>query len=64
MKTEKILSELTIRVRQHFRLDNREAIAAVCMSRIGNELSARGNVKNLSIDELSEELFQEIALAE
>ncbi|MDE6415999.1 MAG: hypothetical protein K2K68_03105 [Duncaniella sp.] len=64
MKTEKILSELAIRVGKRFHLDSREAIAAVCMSRIGNELSAGGNSRNLSIDELSEKLFREISLAE
>ncbi len=64
MKTEQILSELTIRVRERFNLSSREAVAAVCMSRLGNEIHAFGNPRNLSIDELSDELFREIAHAE
>ncbi len=64
MKTEKILSELVIRVKNHFNLTSRDAIAAVCRSPLGNDIHEYGNKDNLTIDELAEIMFRQIANAE
>lgn len=61
---EKILSELLIRVKEHFNLSGGDALASVAESHLANELSEKGNVKNLTIDELSQKLFLEIARGE
>ncbi len=61
---EKILSELLIRVKEHFNLSAGDALASVAESHLANELSEKGNIRNLSIDELSSQLFLEIARGE
>lgn len=61
---EQILSELVIRVAEHFNLEPHDALAAVAQSKLANELTNDGNVRNLSADELCSELYDEIARGE
>ena len=61
MPTEKILTELVLRTAQHFHLNPQDALATVAMSRMANELSEKGNCNNLSIDELTAQLLDEIS---
>lgn len=61
---EQILSELVIRVAEHFNLEPHDALAAVAQSKLANELTNDGNVRNLSVDELCSELYDEIARGE
>lgn len=61
---EKILSELVSKVAKHFNLDPQDALAAVAQSGLANELSHSGNVRNLSFDQLCEEIYDEIANGE
>ena len=58
---DKILSELVIKVIEHFNMNPQDALAAVAQSRLANELSRDGNSRNLSIEELCSELYDEIA---
>lgn len=41
-----------------------EALAAVAQSKIANELSDYGNKDNLSVDQISQKLYNEIAMVE
>lgn len=61
---EKILSELVAKVAEHFKFDSEDSLAAVAQSRIANELALVGNVRNLSIDQICAEVYNEIAVAE
>lgn len=61
---EKILSMLVVNVSEHFGFNTQEALAAVAQSKIANELSDNGNKADLSIDQLSQKLYNEIAMAE
>lgn len=61
---EEILSELTDRVTVKFNLDMQDALAAVAQSRIADRLVREGNREDLSVDELAEILYNEIATAE
>lgn len=61
---ENILSVLVLRVIEHFGLNGEDALAAVAQSSLANELSQKGNIHNLSVDQLSEKLFLEIANGE
>lgn len=61
---DKILSELVIKVIEHFNINPQDALAAVAQSRLANELSRDGNTRNLSIEELCSELYDEIAKGE
>ena len=61
---DKILSELVIKVIEHFNMNPQDALAAVAQSRLANELSRDGNTRNLSIEELCSELYDEIAKGE
>lgn len=60
----KILSELAVKVSEYFHLDSLDALAAVSQSRLANELSSVGNVRNLTMDELCKELYNEISMGE
>ncbi|MBD5356775.1 MAG: hypothetical protein HDR88_07205 [Bacteroides sp.] len=60
---EEILSELVIRVANHFDLNSYDALAIVAQSKIANELSLKGNHQNLTLNKLSEQLYEEIAKA-
>lgn len=64
MSIESILSELVIKTAGHFGLESSEALAAVAQSRLADELCSHGNLRNLTIDQLCSELFDEIARAE
>lgn len=64
MSVENILSELVIKTAGHFGLESDEALAAVAQSRLADELSSHGNHRNLTIEQLCSELFNEIARAE
>ena len=60
---EKILSELVIKTAKHFNIDPQDALAAVTQSNLANELCHKGNVNNLTIEQLCEMLYKEIAMA-
>lgn len=61
---EKILSQLVNRTANHFNLGNDEALAIVAQSRLANELTAHGNIRNLVMEDMCAELFEEIAKGE
>ncbi|MDE6669057.1 MAG: hypothetical protein K2K26_05190 [Muribaculaceae bacterium] len=61
---EKLLAELVFKVADHFNLDAQEALAVVAQSKLANELSRNGNCYNLTLNQLSEKLYDEIAKAE
>lgn len=61
---DKILTELLVRVKEHFNLSSSDALASVAESPLANELSKKGNIWKMSIDELSQRLFLEIARGE
>ncbi len=61
MPTEKILTELVLRTAQRFNLSTQDALDTVAMSRLANELSEKGNYNNLSLDELTAQLLNEIS---
>lgn len=61
---DKILSELVLKVARHFNLPPQEAVAVVAQSKLANELSSNGNIANKSLDQLSSELYEEIAKAQ
>ena len=61
---EYILSELVIRVADYFNFDPQDALAAVAQSKLANELTRDGNVRNMSIEQLSSEICNEIARGE
>ena len=61
---EKILTELVGKVAKHFNLDLPDALAAGAHSRVAKELSLSGNVRNLSLDQLCVEIYDEIANGE
>ncbi len=58
---ETLLTNLVIRVARHFNLDQIDAIAAVAQSRVANDLSENGNPDNLTIDQLCDKVYGEIA---
>lgn len=64
MSIDKLLEMLMINVQDHFNLSGEDALAAVAQSKLANELAECGNVHNLTIEELSEKLYREIAMAE
>lgn len=61
MPTERILTELVLRTARHFNLAPQDALATVAMSRMANELSEKGNCNNLSLDQLTAQLLDEIS---
>ncbi|MDE6436529.1 MAG: hypothetical protein K2K69_03360 [Muribaculaceae bacterium] len=63
-KIENILSDLVIKTAEHFQLAPQDALAAVAQSGLADELSRNGNVRNLSIEQLCQELYAEISRAE
>lgn len=60
---EKILSELVIKAAKHFNFESEDALAAVAQSHLANDLCQNGNPHNLSVDQLSEKLYNEISNA-
>ncbi len=64
MPIEKLLGELVVNVAEHFNLSGEDALAAVALSKLANELAEHGNVQNLTLEELSEQLYKEISMAE
>jgi hypothetical protein len=56
----KLLSRLTTYIAMELHLSTMEAVGAVCMSKVANELSAGKIAKGTSFDELSERLFKEV----
>lgn len=64
LSIEDILSELVIRVQDHFKLKPIDALAAVCQSKLANTLCKDGNPSNLSLDELIELLYAGISRGE
>lgn len=63
MPTEDIFSQLAILATRRFNLSIREAVAVVARSKIGNDIYMEGNPGELSLDELSRRLFDEITMA-
>ena len=61
---DQLLSELVFKVAEHFNLDNQEALEAVALSKLANELTENGNCCKLTLNELSEQLYAEIAKGE
>lgn len=59
---DQILSTLVIKVADHFGFEVQDALAAVAQSKTANELSARGNEGNLTIDQICQKLYNEISL--
>ena len=64
MPIEKLLEALMFNVQEHFNLSGEDALAAVALSKVANELAEYGNVHNLTLEELSGKLYKEIAMAE
>ena len=64
LSIEDILSELVIRVQNHFKLKPIDALAAVCQSKLASTLCRDGNLYNLSLDELTELLYTGITKGE
>ncbi|MDE5970133.1 MAG: hypothetical protein K2K27_03375 [Muribaculaceae bacterium] len=64
LSIEKILSELVFRVAKQFNLDLQDALGVVAQSKLANELANNSQPINKSIDELSNNLYKEIASAE
>ena len=61
--TEKILSELVLRIENHFNLDPMDALEAVALSKIGNRIAQGEYDHRLTLDQLAEELYREVATA-
>lgn len=53
-----------INVEKHFNIRGEDALAAVAQSKLANELAEYGNKDGLTLEELSEKLYREIAMAE
>ncbi len=64
MSTEKLLIALMINVEKHFNIRGEDALAAVAQSKLANDLAEYGNKDGLTLEELSEKLYKEIAMAE
>lgn len=65
ISVEKLLCELVFKVAEHFGINSQDALAAVALSKIANDLSSgNGNVSKLSMDQICEMLYREIANAE
>ncbi len=64
MPIDKLLGELVVNVAEHFNLSGEDALAAVALSKLANELAEHGNVHNLTLEELSEQLYKEISRPE
>lgn len=61
---DEILTTLVFKVAEHFGFEPQEALAAVAQSEVANDLSKRGNISNLSLDQICQKLYKEISMAE
>lgn len=60
-KIENILVEMVNRASERFNLGFEDALAAVCHSKVANDLASNGNLRHRSIDALCSELFDAIS---
>lgn len=61
---EDVLIELVGRVAHQFQMTPQEALEVVSMAKITNDISNSDKLEGMSLDEITEVLFKEIALAE
>ncbi len=61
LSIEDILCELVIRVQNHFRCEPIVALAAVAKSKLANKLNTQGNGSQLSLDQLANQLYSDLA---
>ena len=64
LEIEKLLSRLTTYIANKLHLSTMEAVGAVCMSKVANELAGGKIPEETSFDELSERLFKEVTMAQ
>ena len=62
LEIERLLSRLTTYIANKLNLSTMEAVGAVCMSKVANELSGGNIAKGTSFEELSERLFKEVTM--
>lgn len=58
---EDLLFEFVVKASERFNLNYEDALAAVCHSKVANDLAAFGKPENRSNEELCKELFEEIS---
>ena len=59
-----ITDKLEIYIANKLHLSTMEAVGAVCMSKVANELAGGKIPEETSFDELSERLFKEVTMAQ
>lgn len=64
LEIERLLSRLTTYIANKLHLSTIEAVGAVCMSKVANELAGEKTPEETSFDELSERLFKEVTMAQ
>lgn len=59
---ENLLTEFVLRASERFNLSFEDALAAVCQTKVANELVKSGRPENKSDDDLYRELLHEISM--
>lgn len=60
-KVENLLSEFVIRAAERFDLSFEDALAAVCRSKVANDIVATNHDDNRCTEDLCSDLFEEIS---
>lgn len=63
LQIDKLLAQLTDFIAKELHLPTIAAVGAVCMSKIGNELSSGNVPQSTTFDELSKRLLKDVTMA-